>query len=107
MHNHGVSPEIWTVVPVDADSVPTEAIAAVSALSPAVVEELRQMWRADARDEAKTVVRENRDARPAIVEVSNTISTDSANAMLADGWELIGVRTEHGPLYILGLPLGV
>lgn len=35
-----------------------EAVAAVRALSPAVVEELRQMWRADARDEAKLVVRE-------------------------------------------------
>jgi hypothetical protein len=39
-----------------------QAVAVVRALSPAVVEELRQMWRADARDEARAMVREHEEA---------------------------------------------
>lgn len=45
-----------------ADGPPPESLAAVRALSPAVVEELRQMWRADARDEARLAVREHEEA---------------------------------------------
>lgn len=41
-----------------AGAPPPESVAAARALSPAVVEELRQMWRADARDEAKSAIRD-------------------------------------------------